>query len=164
VRFEFIAKHRGAWRTRDLCEALGVSRGGFYEWLRRPQSRRSRENLQLLALVRTSFEQSDRTYGSPRVWRDLRAWGQRCGRHRVARLMRAEGLRARHRRRRFPSDAGQRLPSAIAPNLLERQFEATAPNQRLGRRLHVHLDPRGLVVFRGGTRLVLALGRRLVDE
>ena len=73
MRFEFIAKHRGAWRTRDLCEALGVSRGGFYEWLRRPQSRRSREDLQLVALVRASFEQSDRTYGSPRVWRDLRA-------------------------------------------------------------------------------------------
>ena len=100
------------------------------QWLRRSPSRRSRENLQLVALVRASFEQSDRTYGSPRVWRDLRALGQRCGRHRVARLMRAEGLRARHRRRRLPSDAGQRLPSAIAPNLLERQFEATAPNQR----------------------------------
>jgi putative transposase len=130
VKFEFIAKHRGAWRTRDLCEALGVSRGGFYEWLRRQQSRRGRENLQLLAQVRASFEQSDRTYGSPRVWRDLRAWGHRCGRHRVARLMRAEGRQARRRRRRLPTDADTRLPSAIAPNLLDRQFEATAPNQR----------------------------------
>jgi putative transposase len=130
MKFEFIAKHRGAWRTGDLCEALGVSRGGFYEWLRRPQSPRRRENQQLLAQVRTSFEQSDRTYGSPRVWRDLRAWGHRCGRHRIARLMRAEGLQARRRRRRLPFDTGGRASSAIAPNLLDRQFEATAPNQR----------------------------------
>jgi putative transposase len=130
MRFEFIAKHRGAWRTRDLCEALGVSRGGFYEWLRRAPSRRGRENLQLLTQIRTSFEQSDRTYGSPRVWRDLRAWGHRCGRHRVARLMRSAGLQARRRRRRLPLDLGERASSAVAPNLLERQFEATAPNQR----------------------------------
>ena len=95
MKFEFIAKHRGVWPTRLLCEALGVSRGGFYDWLRRPRSRRACENLQLLTQIRTSFEQSDRTYGSPRVWRDLHAWGYRCGRHRVARLMRAEGLQAR---------------------------------------------------------------------
>jgi putative transposase len=130
MKFEFVAKHRGAWRTRDLCEALGVSRGGFYDWLRRPQCRRARENLQLLAQVRASFEQSDRTYGSARVWRDLRAWGHRCGRHRVARLMRAEGLQGRRRRRRLPFDGGVRATTAIAPNLLDRQFEATAPNQR----------------------------------
>jgi putative transposase len=113
-----------------MCEALGVSRGGFYEWLRRPQSRRAQENEQLLVHVRTSFERSDRTYGSPRVWHDLRAWGYPCGRHRVARLMLAAGLQARSKRRRLPSDEGVRPESSIAPNLLDRQFEATAPNQR----------------------------------
>ena len=75
MRFEFIAKHRGAWRTQAMCEALGVSRGGFYDWMRRPESPRSQQNRELLVQVRTSFEQSDRTYGSPRVLRDLRAWG-----------------------------------------------------------------------------------------
>jgi putative transposase len=130
VRFEFIAKHRGAWRVRDLCEALGVSRGGFYAWLRRPASARGWENRRLLAQVRISFEESDRTYGSPRVWRDLRAWGFTCGRHRVARLMRAAGLQGRRRRRRLPQDRGARPASPVAPNLLEREFEATGPNQR----------------------------------
>ncbi|MBU6378488.1 MAG: IS3 family transposase [Gammaproteobacteria bacterium] len=71
MRFAFIAKHRGIWQTRLMCRTLGVSRAGFYEWLGRPESDRAKANRELLALVRDSFEQSDRTYGSPRVWRDL---------------------------------------------------------------------------------------------
>ena len=129
MKFAFIAKHRGVWQTREMCEALGVSRGGFYEWLKRPRSRRSQENDKLLIQIRTSFERSDRTYGSPRVWHDLRAWGFACGRHRVARLMLVEGLQARRKRRRLPSDQGERPESSIAPNLLDRRFVATAPNQ-----------------------------------
>jgi putative transposase len=113
-----------------MCEALGVSRGGFYEWMGRPESRRARENRELTVQIRTSFERSDRTYGSPRIWRDLLAWGYRCGKHRVERLMSAADLQARRRRRRLPGDTGERLPSAIAANLLERRFEASAPNQK----------------------------------
>jgi putative transposase len=113
-----------------MCEALGVSRGGFYAWLSRPQSQRARENETLTREVRRSFAESDRTYGSPRVLRDLRAWGYRCGKHRVARLMAAAGLVARRRRRRLPGDTGSRAVEGIAPNLLQRQFEAAAPNQR----------------------------------
>jgi putative transposase len=130
VRFAFIARHRDAWQTRQMCQALGVSRAGFYEWMNRPESRRTHDNRTLLASIRDSFEQSDRTYGSPRVWRDLRDWGHRCGVNRVARLMLGAGLQARPKRRRLPSDIGLRPEHAIAPNLLERQFEATAPNQR----------------------------------
>jgi len=130
VRFGFIARHRGIWPVRWMCEVLDVSHGGFYEWLQRPPSARERVNRQLLMQVRISFEQSDRTYGSPRVWRDLRAWGHMCGRHRIARLMRTAGLQGRRRRRRLPRDLGERPTSSIAPNLLEREFTATAPNQR----------------------------------
>ena len=130
MRFEFIARHRGIWQTQRMCQSLGVSRGGFYEWLTRPESCRSRENRQLLVQIRTSFEQSDRTYGSPRVWRDLRAWGFSCSKRRVERLMRAAGLKARSKRRRLPIDEGVRPEHAIAANVLDRQFEATGPNQR----------------------------------
>ena len=130
MKFSFIARHRGVWQTRQMCQALSVSRAGFYEWMSRPESSRARENQALVVAVRTSFEQSDRTYGSPRVWRDLRAWGHRCSENRVARLMLAAGMQARRKRRRIPGDTGVRPEHAIAPNLLDRQFEAKGPNQR----------------------------------
>ena len=97
MKFGFVAKHRGAWPVNLMCEALGVSRGGFYEWLKRPQSNRSRQNEQLTVQIRTSFERSDRTYGSIRVTRDLHDWGFACGHNRVARLMLMAGLKARHK-------------------------------------------------------------------
>jgi putative transposase len=108
---------------------MGVSPSGFYDWLERPASQRERENLQLLQAIKLSHEASDGTYGSPRVVRDLADAGLACGENRVARLMRAAGMKARHKRRRNPGQL-QTTVHAIAPNLLDRQFEATAPNQK----------------------------------
>ena len=109
---------------------LDVSHSGFYAGLRRPPSARTRTDTRLTAHIQTSFAQSDRTYGARRVWRDLRAWGLDCGLHRVERLMRLADLRARPRRRRLPQDGGPRPAQALAPNVLARQFEAPAPNQK----------------------------------
>ena len=72
----------------------------------------------------------DQAYGSPRVWRDLQDWGETCSENRVARLMQAAQLKACSKRRRLPGDSGQRPEDSIAANLLDRQFEATHPNQR----------------------------------
>jgi transposase InsO family protein len=83
VKFGFVAKHRGIWPADWLCGALGVSRGGFYAWLKRPRSRRSRSEEELGAKVRASFLASDRTYGARRVWHDLLAEGVSCGLHRM---------------------------------------------------------------------------------
>ena len=130
MKYGFIARHRTVWPTRPMCTVLGVSRSGFYEWLNRQPSRRAREDQRLLTLIRTSFTQSDSTYGSPRVWDDLTEWGERCSRKRVARLMRSSGLRARARRLRPPTDSGMRPEHCIAPNVLDRQFEAAGPNQK----------------------------------
>jgi putative transposase len=129
VKFGFIAKHRGIWPIGWLCEALGVSRGGFYAWLRRPHSQRSRDNKELAAKVRASFLGSDRTYGARRVWRDMLAEGISCGLHRIERLMRLQALKARPRRRRLPPDLEREAP-AVAPNVLDRSFEAPAPNRK----------------------------------
>jgi putative transposase len=93
VKFIFIAKHRGIWPAAWMCEALGVSRGGFHGWLTRPRSARSRSDEDLAAKVRASFLASDRTYGARRVWHDMIADGMACGRHRIERLMRLQGLR-----------------------------------------------------------------------
>ena len=113
MKFGFVAKHRGIWPAGWLCGALGVSRGGFYAWLTRPRSRRSRSDEELSAKVRASFLASDRTYGARRVWHDMLAEGISCGLHRIERLMRLQALRARPRRRRLPPDLGERrsLPS-----------------------------------------------------
>ena len=130
MKFGFVAKHRGAWPVSMVCEALGVSRGGFYGWLRRPPSRRTVADELLGQQIRYSFLGSDRTYGARRVWRDVLELGGGCGLHRIERLMRLQGFRARPRRRGLPVDRGARDPAAMALNVLDRQFVASAPNQK----------------------------------
>lgn len=128
MKFAFIARHRGIWPVAWLCEALGVSRSGFHAWLNRSPSRHARYDETLLVKVRDSFTMSDRTYGARRVWHDVLAEGLSCGLHRIERLMRENGLRSRPRRRRLPKDTGYR--AAASENLLDRSFEASAPNQK----------------------------------
>jgi putative transposase len=94
----------------------------------RPRSQRSLDDEMLGAQVRHSFIGSDRTYGARRVWRDVLELGPNCGLHRIERLMQAQVLRARPRRRGLPKDSGQR--GAIADNVLDRQFQADVPNQK----------------------------------
>jgi len=130
VRYGFVARHRSVWPVRTMCRLLDVSPSGFYDWYNRAPSRRGQDNERLTARIRSSFIQSDRTYGSPRVWRDMLDLGERCSENRVARLMRAAHLQARGKRRGTPSDLGVRAEHLIAKNLLDRQFKATAPNQR----------------------------------
>jgi putative transposase len=128
--FSFIAKHRGIWPIGWMCGALGVSRGGFYAWLTRPRSARDIGDEEVAGKVRASFLASDRTYGARRVWHDMLAEGVPCGLHRIERLMRRQALRARPRRRRLPPDPGERQTGAVAPNVLDRAFEAPAPNRK----------------------------------
>jgi len=130
MKFAFIAKHRAIWPTRWLCAALGVSCGGYYAWATRPRSRRGRSDEDLGAKVRASFLASGRTYGARRVWHDVIADGGLCGLHRIERLMRQQALKARPRRRRLPADCGDRQTGSIAPNVLDRSFEAAAPNRK----------------------------------
>jgi putative transposase len=130
VKYGFMARHRAVWPIRMMCRMLGVSHGGFYDWCGRAPSKRSQDNDRLTSRIRASFLQSDRTYGSPRVWLDLVDLGECCSENRVARLMRAAHLQARAKRRGLPSDLGVRPEHLIAANLLDRQFAATAPNQR----------------------------------
>ena len=128
MKVGFVAKHRGVWPVAMQCEALGVSRSGFYAWGRRAQSTRARIDAEILQTIRASFVLSDSTYGVRRMIDDVRDAGHACGRDRVARLMRSAALRARPRRRALPGDTGIR--AMIAPNVLDREFTATAPNQK----------------------------------
>jgi transposase InsO family protein len=130
VRFAFIRVEKALYPVSVLCDALGVRRSGYYAYVKRPPSARRSDDARLVAEIRRIHERSRkyRSYGSPRVHRELVARGEEVGRHRVARLMREHGIVAR-RRRRFvrTTDSNHRLP--VAPNLLDRQFEASGPNQ-----------------------------------
>ena len=130
MKFGFIAKHRGIWPVEVQCEALGVSRSGFYAWGTRSPSVRARTDAALSHTIRVSFAVSDSTYGARRMLTEVREAGHVCGRQRVTRLMRTAALRARPRRRAKPVDAGERAAHMIAPNVLDRQFTASAPNQK----------------------------------
>jgi len=130
MKFGFIAKHRSVWPVAWLCEALGVSRSGFHAWLGRTPCARSQADEALVPTIRSSFVASARTYGARRVWRDVLETGVSCGLHKIERLMRVNALRARPRRRALPKDDGERATSAIAPNVLDRQFTAEQPNRK----------------------------------
>ena len=128
--FAFVAKHRGIWPAALVCEALGVSRSGFYGWLRRPPSERAKRDGALVTEIRKSFLASDRTYGARRVWHDVLEAGLACGLHAIERLMKQNALRARPKRRRLPGDGGERPLGELAANVLDRQFASPAPNRK----------------------------------
>ena len=130
MKFGFIAKHRGIWPVDVQCEALGVSRSGFYAWCIRPQSARACTAAVILLTIRACFAASDSTYGARRMITDVRAAGHTCGRQRVGRLMRDAALCARPKRRAKPGDLGERALHLIATNVLDRDFTAAAPNQK----------------------------------
>jgi len=122
MRFAFIRRHAGEYPLGWMCQVLRVSMSGYYAWLRRPESRRSREDRRLLIEIRAIHRQSRRTYGSPRIYHELRERRLPCGRHRVARLMRQDGLEGTYRRRfRVTTHSQHRWP--VAPNRLQRRFE-----------------------------------------
>jgi len=129
VKFPFIAAHRPHFRLRSLCRALGVSRSGYYAWLARPAPRRAERNQALLVHIRAAYERGRRTYGAPRIHQALVQQGIAAGRHRIARLMRCEGIVAcTERRFRWTATPRSELPAA--PNRLQREFTAPAPNRR----------------------------------
>ena len=130
MKFGFVAKHRGVWPVRLMCEALGVSRGGFYAWITRPKSQREQLDESISPHVYQSFVASDRTYGARRVLMDVLELGYRCGLHKIERLMKAQALRARPKRRAKPTDRAGRSEVTIGSNLLDRQFVADAPNKK----------------------------------
>src|SRR6476620_8176659 len=110
-----------------MCRVLEASPSGFYDWLRRPESRRAAEDRVLVEKIQAVHSESRRTYGRARVHASLKAEGYRIGRKRVARLMRANDLRARIKRKfRVPTDSRHDHP--VAPNLLDRQFTVEVPN------------------------------------
>jgi transposase InsO family protein len=127
VRFAFIEAQKACIPVAPMCGVLGVSRAGFYAWRSRPAAARTCEDQRLAVEIGSIHSESRKRYGSPRVHAELRGRGKRTGRKRVARLMREQGLRARHKRR-FRTTTDSQHDHPIARNVLARQFETMAPN------------------------------------
>lgn len=111
-----------------MCAALCVSRSGYYEWRDRPESCRTKEDRQLLQRIRRLHLRSREAYGAYKTWQVLRADGGACGRHRVARLRRQNGIEAR-RKRRFRVTVEHHKLAPPAPNLLAQHFHVTQPDR-----------------------------------
>ena len=130
MKYTFIAAHREAFRIERMCRVLGVKRSGYYAWRRRTPSTRAQANAALLVLIEKEHEKSRKTYGSPRMHVVLQRQGVGCGHNRVARLMRLHGIVA-HSRRPYHPVTTQRQPGVVpAPNRLNQDFSAAAPNQK----------------------------------
>jgi putative transposase len=130
MRFVFISAQKARWPVTVLCRTLLVSTSGFYAWRRRPESRRAREDRRLAVLTREAHEGSNKAYGSPRVHEDLKAQGIPISRKRVIRLMKDMGLQGKTPRRRFITTTDSEHSMPVAPNVLARDFRASAPNQK----------------------------------
>jgi putative transposase len=129
MRFQLIDAAKEEFPVQRLCQVLGVSPSGYFAWRSRPAGCRQREDLVLLAHIRSAFARSNGTYGSPRVTRELQDEGLEVGRRRTARLMRENGLKARQKRQfKRTTDSHHAFP--VAPNLLEQDFSAERPNQK----------------------------------
>jgi transposase InsO family protein len=128
VKFDAIEAEKVNYPIKLMCRALSVSRAGYYASRGRRESGRSRANGQLVTRIRDFYEASGKRYGSPRIQIDLRESGQRVGRHRVARLMRQEGLIAR-RRKRFVMTTQSDHEQPVAKNVLGRRFEVQWPDR-----------------------------------
>lgn len=124
---KFIKAHQHQFSVEVMCRMLEVTRSGYYEWLKNPVSKRAQEDARLLRLIRASFVASQGVYGAPRVFLDLREAGETCSKHRVARLMRLNGLRALHGYRARRWSVGK--ASVLIPNVLQRQFTVTRRNR-----------------------------------
>jgi putative transposase len=128
VRFEFIQAEKANFPVTVLCRVLEVSSSGFYRWLHAQPSERQTTNEQLKIEIKSIHRESRGTYGSPRIHAELHARGIEIGRNRVARLMAELGVTGR-RPRRFRKTTDSHHNHPIAPDLVARDFNPSAPNQ-----------------------------------
>lgn len=126
--FEFVKEHQADFPVRAMCRVLGLSPSGYYAWLQRPPSVRSIENEELLGEIEQIHKDSRESYGRPRIYAELRDNGRIVNHKRVGRLMRVGGLRGVTRRRKWRTTTRDK-DARPAPDLVDRKFAATGPDQ-----------------------------------
>lgn len=131
MRFRLIDAEKAKLPVGRMCALLDVSPSGYYAWRSRKPSRRQLDDMVFLAHIRAHFAASRRTYGSPRMHVELSEEGLAIGRHRVARLMSENGLRA-NQKRRFKRTTDSDHGGPVAANLIDQNFACNGPNQKWG--------------------------------
>lgn len=128
VKYAFIERHEGEHSVRRLCKVMAVHPSGYYVWKVEPMSFRGKDDQRLLGLLKHAWLESGGVYGYRKLTMDMRDLGETCGKHRVARLLKLEGLRSQTGYRRRPGSRGGK-PAVVAPNHLQRRFTVSKPNQ-----------------------------------
>ena len=121
-------KEENTFDINIMCRVLNVSKSGFYSWKKRKQSKRNLNNEKLLKQIKQAHDQSDRSYGSPRIHAHLQEMDIKCGRKRVERIMRENGIRAKHKKR-FRVTTRSNDNHIFAPNILNRNFRVGKANK-----------------------------------
>lgn len=129
MKYAFIAAHQKEFPVIRMCQVLSVSESGYYAWRKREPSQRKREDECEGARIEDAYHDNRQVYGSPRLDAELKEQGVHCGRKRVARLMRERGINAKPKRRKMKTTDSQH-DNPVAPNLLQRDFTADAPNTK----------------------------------
>jgi len=112
-----------------MCQVLNLHPSGYYAWLEAPQSQRDKDDQYLLGFIKQFWLESESVYGYRKVYKDMLSIGEQCGRNRVLRLMRSEGLRSQRGYKKFKGNYSGGQPSTLAPNLLNREFAVDEPNK-----------------------------------
>jgi transposase InsO family protein len=128
VKYGFIFAHKAQFSIRAMCRILEVSSSGYYQWCRRPKSKRAQENDALLGTIRELHSQSRQNYGSPKIYRRLRQQGQKWNHKRVERLMRENSIVAK-RVKKFKVTTDSKHSQPVAANLVDRAFKVEEPDK-----------------------------------
>lgn len=129
MKLEFIRQHEVEFEIMRMCHILEVKKSTYYAWKKKPMSRRGKENIILLEKIKEFFENSKKTYGSPRILVKLKSAGLCCGHNRLARLMRVNSIVSKIKKRTYRNFAGYVDKNKACPNILDRNFSPVKPNQ-----------------------------------
>lgn len=131
MKFRFIEEHLAETYPLEVaCEVLDVSRSGYYAWRDRPDSARAKRREELAEKVKAVHEHNRGVYGSPRVFQALKACGESVCENTVSKVMRERGIRAKSKKKFVPRTTDSRHQQPVAPNVLDRQFEAEMPDRK----------------------------------
>jgi len=159
MKYRFMERYGSGFAVRKMGQVLGVNRSGYYAYRERLESPRVRENEKLQSLIRLIWSKSRELYGSPRITAELRSQGLRCGKNRVARLMREVGIRSQTRKAFKVTTKSGGLTEA--DDLMQRRFQAGSARPRLGFRHHLYSDEGGMALSGSGDGSLQSSDRRL---